>query len=152
VLFDVLQMGVVPEQSAEFAPEHSAQAPLARQAGAAAEGQARVALEPLSPLHPAQEPVDISHLGVVLVHSAVLVAEHCAQAPDPRQAGRAADGQARVALEPLSPSQPTHAPLSVSQTGALAGQLALDEQLQRCVVVLQLEPGLVQAVELVAEH
>lgn len=110
-------------------------------------GHGRVAVEPYSPLQPAQVFVVGSHDGVAPVHAVAFVAEHCAQAPVVRHAGCAAVGQDFVAPEPLSPLhgahlfvaashagvapvqsvdpgvQPTHMP--AEQTGAVAGHGAV---------------------------
>lgn len=124
-----LQSGVVPEQRLALVAEHCAQAPVARQAGTAAEGHARDAPEPLSPLQPAQVPVAVLQRGVVPVQRFAVVGEHCAHAPEARQAGVDAVGHARDAADALSPLHATQPP--VSHTGALTGQLALDAQLHR---------------------
>jgi hypothetical protein len=90
-----------PVQAVEFVPEHCTQVP-ATHPGRAAVGQANVAPEPLSPLHPVHALLVVSQNAVAPVHAPVLVAVHCTQAP-PLHAGTAAVGQGRVAEEPLSP-------------------------------------------------
>jgi hypothetical protein len=73
--------GVLPAHALPLLPEHCPQAPAARHAGARADGQARLASEPKSPLHPVQVPVAALHSGVFPEHGPPLVAEHWAHAP-----------------------------------------------------------------------
>jgi hypothetical protein len=147
----VSQNGVVPEHCVEFVAEHCPQAPDARHAGVDGAGQARVAPEPLSPLHPAHVAVAVLQSGVGPEHCVEFVAEHCPQAPEAWQAGLVELGQGRVALEPLSPLHATHPPADVSHTGRFAGHCALEVQVQVCVFVSQVEPE-VHCDEFVAEH
>jgi hypothetical protein len=72
----VSQIGVVPVQSSWLVAEHCPQAPDASHAGAPALGQARDALDPKSPLHPAHIPLPVSQTGVDPVHEAWSLAEH----------------------------------------------------------------------------
>jgi hypothetical protein len=71
-----MQMGVVPAHKLVLPLEHCAHAPEPWQAGLVLDGQARVAPEPLSPLHPAQVPAAASQSGVFPTHWVELVAEH----------------------------------------------------------------------------
>jgi hypothetical protein len=113
----VSHSGVFPAHWEALPAEHWVHAPEAWHAGLEVDGQARVAPEPLSPLHPAQVPLAMSHRGVVPVHWEALPAEHWVHTPEPWQAGLEVDGQARVAPEPLSPLHPAQVPLAMSQSG-----------------------------------
>lgn len=137
---DATQTGVVPAHAVALVDEHCTHCP-PRHAGAAGLGQASDAPEPLSPLQgmhvlvprsqigadeghcklavQPQSPVVRLHTGLLPVQSEPFVAEHCAQAPDPRHAGDAGDVQERGAPEPLSPLQAAHAPVVVSQVGVV---------------------------------
>jgi hypothetical protein len=140
VLPDAMQTGVVPAHAVALVDEHCTHCP-PRHAGAAELGQAREAPEPLSPLHgmqvllarsqmgaeeghcrlavQPQSPVVTLQTGLLPVQSVPLVAEHCAHAPDPKQAGSAGDAQGRGAPDPLSPLHPAHVPVVVSHVGVV---------------------------------
>jgi hypothetical protein len=88
------------------------------QAGVEADGHARVAPEPLSPLHPTQVFVVVSQNAVDPVQALVFVAVHATHAPA-RQAGASDVGQGRVPPLPKSPVHCSHPPepASVTHTG-----------------------------------
>jgi hypothetical protein len=145
------QKAEVPEHSVALVAEHCPQAPEPKHAGLEGEGQARVAPEPLSPLHPAHVAFVVLQSGEVPVHCVPFVAEHCPHAPEPWHAGLVELGHGRVALEPLSPLQATHPPAEVSQTGRLVGHCALLVHVHVLVLVSHVAPD-VHWEELVPEH
>jgi hypothetical protein len=145
------QKGEAPEHCVELVAEHCPQAPEPKHAGLEGEGQARVAPEPLSPLHAAHVAVVVSQSGAGPVHCVLFVAEHCPHAPEPWQAGLVELGHARVALEPLSPLQATQPFTEVSQTGRFVGHCALLVHVHVFVLVSHVAPD-VHWDELVAEH
>ena len=110
VLVAVSHVGVPPLQAVAFVAEHVAHVPFARHAGAPPVWHARVAPEPLSPLHVAHVPVAVLHVGVAPAHAVTLVVEHWVHAPF-EHAGVLTGQGAAVAL-PLSPVQATHAPFT----------------------------------------
>jgi hypothetical protein len=75
-----------------------------------------------SDVHAAQEFVEVLQTGAAAVHKAGFVAEHCPQAPVPRQTGSALVGHARVDAEPLSPLHPTQKCVAVLQKGVVPVQ------------------------------
>jgi hypothetical protein len=80
--------------------------------------QARVAPEPLSPLHPTQVFVAVSQNAVAPVHALVFVAVQATHAPA-THAGAALVGHGSVVAVPRSPVHCSHPPdpASVTQTG-----------------------------------
>jgi hypothetical protein len=164
---------VLPPQAVSFVAEHCTHRP-ATHAGAAPSVQGSDVPEPRSPLHVRQTAlvasqigvatghcallihphvfVVVLHAGVVPVHAVPLLAEHCAHAPVPRQAGADDDGQACAVPEPLSPSHASHRLAARSHTGAVRGQLALEVQPQVLLAVLQTGLAPKQVVALVDEH
>jgi hypothetical protein len=76
VLVARLHVGLVPLQAVAFVAEHAAHAPLARHAGWAADWQALVAPEPLSPLQVAQVFVAVLQVGTAPVQAVVFVLVH----------------------------------------------------------------------------
>jgi hypothetical protein len=99
--------------------EHWPHAPEVSQAGLIALGHALDALEPRSPLQPAQVPAATLQIGVVPVHSDGSEAEHWPQPPVGSQAGLVALAHALEAPDPLSPLQLAHVPEARSQTGVV---------------------------------
>ena len=93
-----------------MSPLHGTQVPVPRSQSGAPDGHCMSFVQP-------QSPVDTLQIGLVPVQSEPFVAEHCAQAPFPWQAGFAGDAQARDAPDPLSPLHPAHVPVEVSQRG-----------------------------------
>jgi hypothetical protein len=169
----VLQVGAVALQALLLVAEHCAQAPVPRHAGEEAEGHARDAAAPLSPLQVWQvlfpvsqtgapdgqlalevQPhvlLEVLQLGLLLEHAVVLASEHWAQRPA-TQAGSAEVEQGRVAAEPWSPLHAWQMPSVVLHTGAVSGHSALLEQPQ--VLVPRLQVGVTPTHRLlsVAEH
>jgi len=163
---------LTPVHAVTFVEEHCSHLPSV-QAGRLAVAHGLVAVEPKSPLQDSQTLVVALHCAAVAgqsafvlqpqvfvattqtglspVHAVVYVAEHSSHLLA-THAPLAVVGQGAVAVEPLSPLQATHVLLVASQTGAVAGQSALEAQPHVFVVVLQTGAVPLHAVALVAEH